>query len=318
MNKSLTSIEKAELLKSSIYHLYSHEGRSIGYISRLLGINRKTISDKIKEWHLPEAEPRHYLSPSKQKFLNKNRNLIKSRLDNDVAITVIAKELKIDRSTLYKTYIVHDDILKKAYIDHKQRLHDKHDEIVNTAKTKSKHVYDFENLPNEIWKPILGYNGYFISNKGRVKHHIKRYDSYILMTSQPNKNNERLYIRLTNDNGKSKNIQIANLVGHAFVNGYDETHNTINHEDGDVANNDSTNLSWQSQSENNAHAYRKLNRSIVDHKRYKFDCILYQNKYQFKTVAAFARFLGKSETQTRRYLDNPEAHDIKLINNCND
>ena len=57
----------------------------------------------------------------------------------------------------------------------------------------------------------------------------------------------------------------------------------------------------------------EINRNIVRGKRYKFDRILYKDKYEFKTVAAFARFIGMSETQTRRYLDEPEKHDIKLI-----
>lgn len=318
MEHNLTSKEKAELLKSSIYHLYSNEGRSISYISRLLGINRKTLSDMIKAWDFPEAEPRHHLTPSNQKFLNAHRNLIKSRLDNDVALTHIAIELKTDRHKLYRTFIANDPVLEKAYEDCINRRHENHNNRVENMKSKSHLEYDFEDLPGEIWKPILGYPEYEVSNIGRVRHHIKRYDSYILMKQQPNKNNGRLYIRLTNESGKSKNLQVANLVGHAFVDGYDETHCTINHDDGDVQNNRADNLYWQTQSENNTHSYRKLNRSVVDHKRYHFKTILYKNKYEFKTVAAFAKFIGKSETQARRYLDEPEKHDIKLINNCND
>lgn len=310
--------DKAELMRSSVSHLYSKEGRSISYISRLLGINRQILSKKIKEWNLPMAEPRRYLSPSKRKFLNKNRNLIKSRLDNDVTLTDIATELKINRHSLYKTYILNDDVLKKAHEDYSNRIHERHEKDIQSKKNKSSLMYDFEDLPDEEWKPILGYDGYFVSNKGRVKHYIQRYQSYILMKQQPNKNNGRLYIRITDSNNKSRNLQVSNLVGHAFVEGYDETHHTINHEDGNVQNNCSDNLSWQTQADKNLHAYRKLNRSVVDHKKYKFKYILYQNKYQFKTVAAFAKFIGKSETQTRRYLDEPEKHDIKLINNCND
>ena len=43
----MTTEEKAEMLKSTISQLYSKEGRSISYISRLLEINRRTISAKI-------------------------------------------------------------------------------------------------------------------------------------------------------------------------------------------------------------------------------------------------------------------------------
>jgi len=54
----MKSYEKAELLKESIFQLYSKEGRSVSYISKLLGINRRTISKKIKEWNLPVSKPK--------------------------------------------------------------------------------------------------------------------------------------------------------------------------------------------------------------------------------------------------------------------
>ena len=38
----MRSYDKAEMLKSAIKHLYSNEGHSISYISKLLEINRKT------------------------------------------------------------------------------------------------------------------------------------------------------------------------------------------------------------------------------------------------------------------------------------
>ena len=128
----------------------------------------------------------------------------------------------------------------------------------------------------------------------------------------PNKNNGRLYVRISNKE-KSKNLQVARLVGLAFVNGNDREHNTINHKDGNINNNKASNLEWLSQAQNNKHSYDTLNRSIVNKKRYHFSVILYKNKYEFKTVASFSRFLNKSETQTRRYLDNPDKYEIKLI-----
>ena len=39
----MTNSEKAELLKDTIYQLYSKEGRSKSYISRLLEIDRKIL-----------------------------------------------------------------------------------------------------------------------------------------------------------------------------------------------------------------------------------------------------------------------------------
>lgn len=311
----MRSSEKAELLKETIVFLYNKEGRSIAYISRLLKINRKTISDKLKkDWKIKPSNSKRHITPSTRKFINRNRDYIKSRLDRDISLNKISKELKISRKSLVYTYIKNDDVLNKAYEDYINRRKNRAKDNLSNILENSSLDYDFEDFDDEIWKSILGYPNYYISNYGRVKSYKKRYKKYALLKPCPNKNNNRLYVRI-----KNKNLQVSRLVGHAFVKGYSKEKNTINHKDGNVLNNKATNLEWSTQAENNLHAYRSNKRNIVNKKRYKFDYILYKNKYKFKTVAAFARFLNKSETQIRRYLDHPEKHDIKLIiNNCND
>ena len=308
----MTNKEKAELMKNTIYQLYSKEGRTKSYISRLLEIDRKVLINMIREWGFPEAEPKRHLTPSNQKFLNKHRNLIKSRLDNDISITAIAKELGVKRDYIQNTIIPYDEVLNKARNDYINRSKLKAAERIEDFKSKSSFEYDPEDLPGEEWKDILGYGGYVVSNKGRVKHYSKRYKSYHLVKSQPNKNNGRLYICLHSGN-KRKNLNLARVVAHAFVKGWDEQHNTVNHKDGNVQNCEAFNLEWTSQSENNMHAYRELNRTKVNFKKYKFSRILYKDKYEFKTVEAFARFIKKSPTQARRYMDFPEKHEIKLV-----
>ena len=308
----MRSLEKIEMLKSTITHLYSKEGRSISYISRLLEVNRKNLSYKIKEWKLEEAEPRRHLTPSKKKFLNNNRSLIKARLDKDVPISVIADELKVSRNMLYKTIIPNDEVLLKAHDDYIARIHNQVKENIEALKRSSRLEYEIDEIDNEIWKPIVGFEDYDISSEGRVRGFSKSYNSYYLLKPQPNKNNGRLYVTLSNEKGR-KNLQVARLVGFAFVDGYDEEHNIINYEDGDESHNYASNLTWVSQSENNKHSYIELNRPRINRRRYIFSKIVYQDKYEFKTVAAFARFLGLSETQTRRYLDHPKRYGIKLI-----
>lgn len=308
----MNSEEKIEMLKTTIEQLYSKEGRSMNYISHLLQVNRHKLSFKIKEWKLPEAEPRHHFTPSIQKFVNKNRNLIKSRLDNNISITNIADELKISRTMLQKTIIPNDKILNKAREDYINRQKTEANEAKQRAMNISSFNYDIEDLPDEIWKSILGYEEYMISNKGRIKHYAKRYNSYHLLTPTLNKNNNRLYVMLQKNN-KRKNIQVAHLVAHTFVSGYSDKQNTVNHNDGNPTNNVASNLSWVSQSENNIHSYRTLKKKPVCQKKYEITKILYKNKYEFKTIAAFARFLHKSETQTRRYIDHASNYDIKLI-----
>jgi hypothetical protein len=309
----MTGKEKAELLKPTITHLYSNEGRSKSYISRLLGINRKSLTEKIAQWNLKEAEPRRHMNPSTKKFLNANRNYIKSRLDINVSISKIAKELGVPRKFLQYTIIPNDEVLNKARNDYMRRMKANHDALVERMKEKSSYEYNIEDLPGEEWKDIPGYKGQQISNMGRVRHYALRYKAYHLLTPQPNARNGRMYVSLRRDDGKVKNLQVSRLVGHAFVPGYDKEHNTINHEDGNVQNNKWTNLKWMSQGDNNRHAHEVLGYSVVRKRKYHFKKIVYKDQYEFKTITAFAKFLGKSPTQTRRYLDEPEKHDIKLI-----
>lgn len=303
--------DKCEMLRKTIERLYSKEGRSKSYISDLLGLNRKTLSKKINEWSLPIAEPRRHASPSTQKFINKNRQFIKSRLDCDVSITAIAKELKCDRKTIQLAF-TYDDVLNKAYTDYTNRRKIKSSEKRNAALESSYLQYDFCDIDREIWTPILGYDNYFVSNMGRVKKFIKSYNKCCLLRPNKNESNGRFYVCLYNECGR-KNINLARLVAHAFCSGFSDKKNTVNHKDGDVTNNKSENLEWVSQSENNIHSYDKLNRKKNVSKPLSF-YILYKDCYKFKTVSAFARFINKSETQARRYLKEPEKHDIKLIN----
>ena len=312
----MTSDEKAEMLKTTIHHLYSEEGRSKSYISRLLDINRKTVSDKIKEWELPEAKPAHHLTPSNQKFLNKNKNLIKSRLDNDVPLIRIAEELKISRHSLTRTFIANDEVLTKAFEDHNNRKQNTAEKRIEERKENSGRDYS-DDLPNEIWKPILGYTGYEVSNMGRIRHYAERNKAYYIVKSFQNKNNGYQYVMLYGKDRK-KNMAVARIVAHTFVPGDSILCHTVNHKNGNKNDNRAENLEWISQSENNKHAYEELGRTKVMKKKYHFDRILYQNKYEFKTVTAFAKFLGKSETQVRRYLDEPKKHEIRFIKDRND
>jgi len=185
---------------------------------------------------------------------------------------------------------------------------------VMELKAKSGRNYDFDLYENELWKPILGYESYEVSNHGRVRKLSKRYSSYFLLNQAPNKNNNRLYVSLF-ENCKRKNCQVARLVAFAFVSGYDTEHNTVNHKDGNVSNNKAENLEWVSQSENNTHAYQTLNRRKVNFRKYNFTKIIYKDKYEFKTIEALSRFCKISPTQIRRYIEENKLsqHDIVLI-----
>ena len=307
----MTSMEKAELLKKTIYQLYSKEGRSKSYISRLLDINRRTITKKIREWELPEPKPIRHVKPSTRKCIAKHKQQILSLLACDTTLRDISVKTGISADRLIKTFFVIDNTLSNAYKCWSKRRAQKHEDIIKTSMSDSSRNYEYAEIDGEKWKGILGYDGYEVSTKGRIRKYSKRLKPYLNQTIG------RYYVGLVSSSGKVKNLLLHRVVAQTFIS-HDDFKNTVNHKDGNPQNNEVENLEWVTQSQNNKHAYRCLHRSKVRKKRYVFDYILYENKYRFKTVVSFAKFLGKSETQTRRYIDDKERHNIQLICNCID
>lgn len=296
----MTQQEKADMLEGAIGHLYSNEGRSKAYIGKLLSIDRGVISDKVAEWKL--ESPNNHLRPSVRKQISKNVNWIISRLNQGDLIEDIALKLSLSIKDLLQ-----DESVRQAHLRSLQKRQSEN----GTCKACSSTIAVSD--PEERWKGILGFSCYEASTSGRVR----RRDNHRLLTPSPNILTGRLYISLVGDSGKRKNLQLARVIAQTFIN-HDPTHNTVNHKDGDILNNCVQNLEWMTQAENNLHAYRSLNRRKVCGRRFAFKRIKYKGRYEFKTVAAFTRFLGKSETQTRRYLEDPKSHDIQLIDNCID
>lgn len=305
----MTNQEKIDLLKTTIEFLYTKEGRAKAYIARLLGVDRKLLTYSIKRWELKQANV-SYLTPSNKKFVNKHRNLIKSRLDNNTTQIDIAKELKVTPD--YLINIIHKDtVLNKANEDYSRRKSDIATEKRERCMQKSRLSYDITDRDNEVWVEIMGYEGYFISNYGRVKKYKQTYDSYALVKSSPNSVSGREYVKLG-----GSNIQVARLVGFNFVTGHSDINNTIDHIDGDISNNHFSNLAWVSQSTNNARAYKNGRSNAIAYAKHgKFKSIIVDSKYEFKTIRAMAKFIGVSETQAHRYIDGDTAcnHKIELI-----
>lgn len=286
--------------KDIIIKLYEKEGKSIKYISNLLDVGRSNLSKQIQEWGLIESQNKH-LKPSTVKFINKHRAMIKSRLDNDVTIANIARELQVKANYLSVTIIRNDMVLEKANDDRLKRSHIRKQARIEGLKEKSCLTYDFKDLDNEEWREILGYPNYFVSNCGRFKKYMKSSESFILMKKTYNKAVEYNYISMINDKNKRKNLRACRVVGFAFVDGFSKEKNTINHINGDKTNDSSSNLEWISQHDNNLHSYRVLNRAVNKNKK-RYEKIVYKEKYEFKTVIGLAKFLGVSEAQAHRLL----------------
>ena len=302
----MTQKEKIQNLDGTIKFLFEKEGRSKSYISKLLEVDRATLTKYINEKMYKQANISR-LTPSNQKFSNKNKNLIISRLMNDVPVTKISIELNVGMDYL-RNIIEKTEDIKRIYDEYLIRIKNK--ASINKEKLieSSSRNYKFEDLEGEIWKEILGYEGYYVSNKGRIKHYVKTHKICHLMSQTPNSRNGRMYVGMNNNN-----LQVARLVGFAFVDGFSEYNNTIEHIDNDVSNNCSLNLRWVSQSENNKEAYKKgRQKSVAYGKNGKFKKIKLNDKYEFKTIKSMALFLGVSESQAHRYISGETKTENKI------
>ena len=103
--------------------------------------------------------------------------------------------------------------------------------------------YNIETLPEEVWKPIVGYVGLFeISSFGRVKSFRKK-DPYILKEITGGNNDYKTVQFQVNKIRKT--FLIHRLVAQHFINNDDETNKIqVNHIDQNVENNYYKNLEW--------------------------------------------------------------------------
>lgn len=303
----MTSREKCILLKESIYQLYVNEGRSKVYISKLFQINRKILSECIADWGFIQKTQFRGVKPSTKKYINNNREKIRNMMRDNLSMNTMAKELGVDRHFLRRTVIQNDKVLFEEYTQYKNRL----EEYYQNKRNKNNARYTYEEIDGEIWKPVLGYDNYEVSNKGRVRSIYKH--GPLLLRLQPNKNSKYLYVSLNKDK-KRKMMSVARLVGHTFLGeSYSEINNTINHKDGNRQNNCVENLEWVSQAENNIHSFRELRKRNKTYNKLEFDYIVLNNKYQFKTILAYSKFVGISQTQARIRLDNPEKWGLEIV-----
>lgn len=123
----------------------------------------------------------------------------------------------------------------------------------------------------EIWKDIKGYDGYQVSNLGRVRTHNKKtyttkhgerhWKDRILKFKPPTTKNQRSkqgmgYRVDLWKNGKPKSLLVARLVLSTFTETDINTELTVNHKDGNRLNNNINNLEWLSRKDNILYGYQ--------------------------------------------------------------
>lgn len=114
----------------------------------------------------------------------------------------------------------------------------------------------------EIWKPIKGYDGYEVSNLGRIRSYIKYGnnggDYHLLKAANKGDGYFRVCLCVK---GMKKNVYVHRIVAETFIDnpfGYPQ----VNHKDEDKSNNAVTNLEWCSAEYNKTYSHGKGVRQI--------------------------------------------------------
>ena len=110
-----------------------------------------------------------------------------------------------------------------------------------------------------IYKRLKKYPLYRIYEDGTIikdKSNTQRNDCKVLKHTMSKKGYHIVYIYDNNMKGSSQRVH--RLVGFAFLDGFSDTNNIINHIDGNKNNNHFNNLEWCSIIDNNKHAIEEL------------------------------------------------------------
>lgn len=308
-------LEKIESLKDPIEKLFVKEGRSRSYIARLFDIDRHRLASKLNEWGFIQGNVYHP-TPSLKKAIMANKTKIINMLDADISLKVIAAKTGLSLNAVSKVARTIDAELRHHFEMAADRRKKSAQLRRNNFLEASSRDYVNEFPDDEAWKPILGFDGYEISNKGRVRKYVVSYKTYYILRPCLVARNNRYYVHLHADS-KRKAFSVARLVAHAFVPGWSTTCNTVNHIDYNPLNNCASNLEWVSQAENNTHAFRVGGKApVIAHSKHgRFKKIIVDDTYEFKTIRAVAKFLNVSESQAHRYIDGESAtdHTFKFI-----
>lgn len=165
----------------------------------------------------------------------------------------------------------------------------------------------------EIWRDIDGYQGYQVSNLGRVRTHNKK--TYTSLHGERTWKDRILKPKVTNTNslrvelwkdGSHKTVLVHRLVADAFLGKMIDTDMTVNHKDGNRLNNRVENLEWISRADNIRYGfengqYPQTHCTLIDKENHE---------YHFRSMAQASLFLNRS----RQYISNCLKHGQTIRN----
>lgn len=150
----------------------------------------------------------------------------------------------------------------------------------------------------EKWKPIVGYENYYlVSNLGRIKsiidnHNNVRKTEKILKTN--NNNSGYQYVSLYGDkHRKGVHFLVHRIVAEAFVDGY-ENGMEVNHKDGNKGNNRADNLEWVSHIDNHIHRVYTVKHYAKKLSPKKIECVETGEKFMSAALAAKTKNINRS------------------------
>lgn len=153
----------------------------------------------------------------------------------------------------------------------------------------------------EVWKDIKGYEGYQVSNEGRIrthnkttyteKHGVRHWQNRIL--SQKTAKDKAMRVELWKD-GKHNTVLVHRIVALTFLGEPPEPNMTVNHIDGNRKNNHVENLEWLSLADNIRHGFK----TGLYSNTFRPITLIDENDNEFKFVSLSEgnRFLGRKNS----------------------
>lgn len=163
--------------------------------------------------------------------------------------------------------------------------------------------FDTVSFKGEEWKPIVGYDGYYVSSNGRIA--SKKKGRAHILTPCVQKSRGKDYCSVCLFNGKPNKIRVHRLVAAAFLDNCDGK-SEIDHINNDGTDNRAVNLRWCSHKENMSNP---ITSSAIQKYRdaSNIDCYVFYNKHEAERKRVF-QYKGSDLVRTYNSLGEVEKY----------